>query len=175
NATAVRVKVVSQNVVYLDYSVTASATSSGGTVTIAGFASNGSVLANFSLKNTLSDSAILFDYVLAIPSRNVALNWSASFANISNTEVAVTLDMTVNGPNGNVRVLGTYGVNGGSFTVKVNGNLFATVMLDGNAGPVITGANGEPLTAQEEQTLQTILDYYATSLTAFSELVTPLG
>lgn len=175
NATAVRVKVVSQNVVYLDYSVTASATSSGGTVTIAGFASNGSVLANFSLKNTLSDNAILFDYVLAIPSRNVALNWSASFANISNTEVAVTLDMTVNGPNGNVRVLGTYGVNGGSFTVKVNGNLFATVMLDGNVGPVITGANGEPLTAQEEQSLQTILDYYATSLTAFSELVTPLG
>lgn len=172
--TEVRVKVVEGNVVYLDYDLAASATASGGIVTISGFASNGSTVANFDLRNTLSGDAILFDYDLAVPSRDVSLNWSATFANISATETAVTLDLAISGPNGDVRVVGTYGASGGSFTVKVNGDLFATVTLSGSA-PVITGATGDPLTPDEEESLQRILDYYEASLNAFAELVTPLG
>ena len=143
--------------VYLDYDVSAAAGASGGLVTISGFASNGSTRANFSLKNTVSQNAsgglvLSLDYDVTVPSRKVALNWTATFANISETEVAVTLDLGVAGPNGDVRIVGTYGASGGTFTVKVNGDLFATVTLEGSS-PVITGAGGNPLTAEEEQTL----------------------
>ena len=44
------------------------------------------------------------------------------------------------GPTANVRLVGTYGANGGTFTVKVNGDLFATDHADRRAARSITGA-----------------------------------
>jgi hypothetical protein len=70
--------------------------------------------------------------------------------------------------------VGTYGASGGSFSVKVNGDLFATVTLT-DSGQTVTGAGGEPLTAEEEATLHDIMNYYEVSLVAFSELILPLG
>ncbi|HUR93696.1 MAG TPA: hypothetical protein VMY76_03875 [Gemmatimonadales bacterium] len=173
----VRVKVVEGNVVYLDYDVTAIATAVGGVVTVDGYASNGSTVANFTLKNTISqnDSGLVMslDYDLTVPSRDVAVNWTATFANISENEVVVTLDLSISGSNGAVRLLGTYGANGGSFTVKVNGDPFATVTLNGGNAD-ITGAGGEPLTADEEASLQAILSYFDTSLGVFTELMLPI-
>jgi hypothetical protein len=175
---AFRVKVVDGSVVYLDYGVSATGTESSGIITVSGFASNGSVRADFTLKNTISQSSsggllLSLDYRLSVPSRKTSLDWTATFANISDSEVAVTLDFVIAGPNGSVRLVGTYGANGGTFTVKVNGDLFATVSLEGSSA-VITGANGASLTADEEETLRTILDYYDQSLSAFTELIAPL-
>lgn len=176
--TDLRIKVVSGATVYLDYDVSAASTASGGLVTISGFASNGSVFANFSLKNTINQNAsglvLSLDYDLTVPSRNLTLNWTATFANISATEVAVTLDLAISGPNGNVRIVGTYGATGGAFTVKVNGDTFATITLEGSTS-VITGAGGAALTPEEEATLQTIIDYYDSSLGAFSDLLGPVS
>jgi len=176
--TDVRVKVVSGNVVYLDYDVAVTSSASSGVVTVSGFASNGSTQANFDLQNTVSQTAaglvLSLDYHLDVPSRSLSLNWTATFANISDTEVAVTLDLGISGPNGDVRLVGTYGANGGTFTVKVNGDPFATVTLDGST-PVITGPDGQPLTPDEEQTLETILDYYDQSLHAITELLAPIS
>jgi predicted small lipoprotein YifL len=176
--TDVRVKVAGGSVVYLDYHVAVTSTASSGVVTVSGFASNASTQANFDLQNTVSQSAaglvISLDYHLDVPSRSLALNWTATFANISDTEVAVTLDLGISGPNGDVRLVGTYGANGGTFTVKVNGDPFATVTLDGSS-PVITGPDGQPLTPDEEQTLETILDYYDQSLHAITELLAPIS
>ena len=97
SSTGFRVKVVEANVTYLDYTVAASGSISGGLVTVSGFASNGSTLANFTLKNTISENAgglvLSLDYDLNVPSRGVSLNWTATFANISDTEVVVTLDL----------------------------------------------------------------------------------
>jgi hypothetical protein len=173
-----RVKVVEGSTVYLDYSVVASAGSSSGLVTVSGYASNGTTLANFTLKNTVTQNAgglvLALDYDLNVPSRGVSLNWTATFANISDTEVVVTLDLGISGPNGQVRVVGTYGANGGSFSVKVNGDLFATITLS-SAGQVVTGADGQPLTADEEATLHDIMNYYEVSLVAFTDLILPLG
>lgn len=176
--TSFRVKIVEGSVVYLDYTVAASGQSTSGLVTISGFASNGSTRANFTLKNTISESAgglvLALDYDLNVPARAVSLNWTATFANISNTEVVVTLDLAISGPNGQVRLVGTYGASGGSFSVKVNGDLFATITLN-ETGQTITGAGGAALTADEEATLHAIMNYYEVSLVAFSELVLPLG
>ena len=173
-----RVKVVEAGVTYLDYSVAANGGLSGALVTVSGFAYNGSVLANFTLKTTVSENAgglvLSLDYDLNVPSRGVSLNWTATFANISETEVVATLDLGISGPNGQVRLVGTYGGSGGSFSVKVNGDLFATVTLSGE-GQTVTGAGGEPLTPDEEATLHNIMTYYYNSQLAFSILVLPLG
>jgi predicted small lipoprotein YifL len=176
---AYRVKVVDGSVVYLDYGVSASGAESSGIVTVSGFASNGSARANFTLNNTISQNSsggllLSLDYRLSVPSRKVSLDWTATIANISPTEGAVTLDLAISGPNGSVRIVGTYGATGGgNFTVKVNGDLFATISFEGSSA-VITGANGASLTADEEETLHTILDYYDQSLGAFDDLVAPL-
>ena len=178
SATNFRVKVVEGSVVYLDYTVAASEGMAGGLVTVSGFASNGSTVANFTLKNTISENAgglvLSLDYDLNVPSRGVSLNWTATFANISDTEVVVTLDLGISGPNGQVRLVGTQGASGGTFSVKVNGDLFATITVS-DAGQTVTGAGGQALTADEEETLHAIMSYYALSLVAFSELVLPLG
>jgi hypothetical protein len=178
STSAFRVQVVDGNVVYLDYSVSATGSETSGLVTVSGFASNGTARANFTLKNTISQNTggllLSLDYRLSVPSRKLNLDWTATFANISQTEVAVTVDLVISGPNGSVRFVGTYGATGGNFTVKVNGNLFATISLEGSSA-VITGANGASLTADEEESLHTILDYYDQSLVAFGVLLAPLS
>lgn len=179
STTAFRVKVVDGSVVYLDYGVSATGTESSGLVTVSGFAFNGSARANFTLKNTLTQNSsgemlLSLDYRLSVPSRKVNLDWTAAIANISATDVVVTLDLAISGPNGSVRFVGTYGAaGGGNFTVKVNGDLLATISLEGSSA-VITGASGASLTADEEETLHSILNYYDQSLAVFDELLGPL-
>ncbi len=173
----VRVRVVQANVTYLDYDVVASASASGGTVTIDGFAFNGTIRANFTLRNSVSQSGggvvLTLDYELDVPSRNLSIDWTATFANISETDVAVTLDLAISGPNGDVGLVGTYAGDGGTFTVKVNGETFATITITAGA-PVITAASGDPLSPDEEAAVETVLDSYEGSLDAFSELLLPV-
>jgi hypothetical protein len=166
SAVDVNVKVVEGGVVYLAYEVTAHATVSGGVLEIAGFASNGSTLANFDLAVTVSDvnnsPVIGYAYHVDVPTRDLTLDWTVTISSISATEVATTLDLVINGPNGNVHLAGTYGVSERTLTVRVNGTDFATVNLDG-ADPVITGADGQPLDADDEASLQAIVAFYLNS------------
>jgi hypothetical protein len=177
-STEIRVRVVQANVVYLDYDVAATATASGGVITVSGFASNGSTRADFTLKNTVGYTAggpvLSLDYDINVPSRGLSLNWTATSANVSSTDVAVTLDLSIAGPNGHVRLVGTLGASGGALTVKVNGDPFATITLTGSS-QAITGPNGDPLTPEEEESLSTIFDYYEQSQAAFIDLLAPVS
>jgi hypothetical protein len=171
----VRIKVVEGDVTYLDYQVVASATTSSGLVTISGFAFNGTTRASFTLKNTVSQNnggiVIVLDYALDVPSRNLSVDWTATFADISES---VTLDLTVSGPNGDVRLVGTSNADGGAFTVKVNGNTFATITVTGSS-LVVTGATSDPLTSDEEQAFAAVFDSFEGSLDAFSALLMPVN
>jgi hypothetical protein len=174
----VRVRVIEGAITYLDYDVVASASTSSGIVTIGGFAYNGSTRAEFTLKNTVSETAsgvvLSLEYRLDVPSRDLAIDWTATFANISDTDVAVTLDLAISGPNGDVRLVGTTAAEGGTFTVKVNGETFATITVTAG-GTSIAGAGGAPLTPDEEQALEAVLDSYEGSLDAFSHLLMPVS
>jgi hypothetical protein len=171
----VRIKVVEGNVTYLDYQVVASATTSSGLVTISGFAFNGTTRANFTLKNTVSQNnggiVIVLDYSLDVPSRNLSVDWTATFGDVSGS---LTLDLTVSGPNGDVRLVGTSNADGGTFTVKVNGNTFATITVTASS-LVVTGATGDPLTSDEEQAFEAVFDSFEGSLDAFSVLLMPVN
>jgi hypothetical protein len=175
----VQVKVVDGGTVYLQYSVTAHSTATGGVVELTGYASNGSTLANFDLKSSVTDNngspVIALNYHLGVPSRHLALDWSATLSNVSDTEVVVTVDFTVSGPNGTVRLVGTVGTDGGTLTVKVNGSLFATMTVTPGSDPVITGADGATLTAEEQESLESIFSFYEGSDFVFSGLLVPVG
>jgi hypothetical protein len=160
------VKVVEGNVVYLEYDVTSHATATGGVLGIGGFASNGSTVANFDLTVTVTQTnnslTIAYGYHVDVPSRDLSLDWTVTIASVSETEVATTIDLVIDGPNGNVHLSGSYGVSERTLTVRVNGAVFATVNLDG-AEPVITDADGQPLGAEDEASLQAIVSFYLTS------------
>ena len=177
SSEAFRVIVVSDGVTYLDYSASARATATGGTVTVAGYATDGATRANFNLENTIAEttSGLTFDidYDLDVPSRHFSVDYTLQVRTNQQDELVLALDLSIAGSNGNVRVIGSYGEAGGTLNVKVNGDLFATIHLDG--GTVITGANGDPLTPAEEETLQTILGWFDESLVVFDSLIAPLA
>lgn len=173
-----RILVYADGVSYFDYIVRGTGTSTSGALTVAGFASNGVDRVNFALQNTIAQSTngvvLTLDYALSIPSRGLDMSYTATFGNITPEQVAVTLDFSVSGRNGDVRLSGTYGASGGSFSVRVNGVVFATVTI-GDGDPVITSATGTALTPQEEESLQTILDFYDGSLSVFDDLLAPVS
>ncbi len=175
---ATRVLVYADGVTYFDYTVRGSGTSASGTLGVEGFASNGVTRVNFDLQNTIAQSAsgvvLTLDYSLTVPSRGLDLEYTATFGNIAPEQVAVTLDFSISGRNGDVRLSGAYGASGGSFSVRVNGDVFATVTI-GEGDPVITSATGTALTPQEEASLQMILEFYDGSLGVFGDLMAPVS
>jgi hypothetical protein len=175
---AVRAVVVSDGTTYLDYSVHAGGTSSAGSVTVAGYASDGNTRANFNLENTVTQTSngitLVLDYGLDVPTRNLELDWTATLTETAD-QSQVAVDLTINGENGRIRLQGTGDASGTSFTVQVNGELFATIALASGSDPVITGAQGQALTAEEDEVLRTILGYYESSFVVFVYLLAPIG
>jgi hypothetical protein len=178
STVAVRVLVVSDGATYLDYGVHASGTGSSGSVTITGYASDGTTRANFNLENAITQTSegvtLVLDYGLDVPTRNLELDWTATLEETAQ-DMQVDLDLTIQGENGTIRLQGTADAAGDDFTVQVNGELFATITRSSGSEPVITGAGGQALTAEEEETLRTILSYYGESFGVFGDLLTPLG
>jgi hypothetical protein len=162
----VNVKVVEGDVVYLSYDVTAQATASGGVIHIDGYASDGTTLANFGLAITVTQTAtsetLAYTYQVNVPSRHLTLTWTLSMTSTNQSEFTATLDFVANGPNGNVRLTGSYAATVQTLTIRVNGANFATVNLTGST-PVITGADGQPLSSDDEASMQAIVEFYQNS------------
>jgi hypothetical protein len=63
---------------------------------------------------------------------------------------------------------------GGQLTVKVGNRTFARIVMDGESGVTITNPDGEPLTPEEEETLELIFRWFESSLTWYSALLDPV-
>lgn len=176
---AFRVEVVAGGVTYLDYNVSATASTTGGKVTLSGFVTDGVTRANFHLDNTItangSDFDLTTDYDLDVPSRDLSLDYTTTLTGLGGSTPSIGLNLVMDGGNGQVRLTGSYSDNAGSFTVRVNGDLFATITLASSGDPVITGANGQALTPVEQQLLQQIWSYYESSFEALGGLLAPIG
>ncbi len=174
-----RAVVVSGGVTYLDYSLTATSSGTGGTVDVSGFATNGTDRVNFVLDNALTADGqggfnLDITYTATVPTRNfgVALKLTLVGGASSGT---VTVDLSVHGPHGIVAVKGSDTDGAGTFTVTTNGQNFATITTTNGAEPVITGASGQQLTAEEQTALQDIFSVFVDSLTLFSDLLEPVS
>jgi hypothetical protein len=150
SALSIRLELVSGDVTYLDYTVgvTVNQSQTAGSFTISGFATTGEDRVNFDFDLHGTENSATLEYTISVPTRgNFRIDYEAS----SSTE---TVRLELRGPHGTVTVVGSTADE--IYDVEVNGEAFATI--DGSQGgePVITGADGEPLTEEELQVLREV-------------------
>jgi hypothetical protein len=173
NAASIRIELVSGNVTYLDYTVAATASQTAATINVSGFVSNGEDRVNFDLDVHLnSEDIITFDYTLSVPTRgNFRMDLEEEW-NMNTSAVASSLELR--GPHGTVTIVGNWADNAGTYNVEVNGDPFATITVTQGAEPVITGADGEPLSEEELQVLQEIYLVFLGGFDFFEDLLDPI-
>jgi hypothetical protein len=175
SSATVRVELVSGGVTFLDYAVSAtgSPSSSQITLTITGFVSNGDDRVNFDLDThiDLSSTSVTLDYTLTVPTRG---GFRIDFEGES-TNGSVTSTLEARGPHGTVTISGTQTSTTATFEVEVNGDLFATITTTGSGEPVITGADGQPLTQAELDALRDIFAVFLQGFYFFGDLFGPIG
>jgi hypothetical protein len=171
NAVTVRVLLVSAGVTYLDYSVSATASATSLTLTVSGYVTNGDDRVNFDLDNQLSDTAGSINYILTVPTRGgfrLAIELDV-------TQTVTTADVEVRGEHGRVHISGSVTNGSGTLDVEINGNLFATITVAPEVEPVFTGADGQPLTADELEALRNIFLVVTGGLDFFEDLLDPVS
>jgi hypothetical protein len=172
-AATVRIELVSGGVTYLDYAVAVTGSESEVTITISGFVSNGDDRVNFDLDThlNLTESSVGVDYTLTVPTRGgFRIDFEGEY-----TEGGVTTStLEARGPHGAVTISGTQTTTSATFDVEVNGELFATITTSGSEPPVITGADGEPLTEAELQALEEVFAIFLQGFLFFGDLMIPV-
>jgi hypothetical protein len=73
-----------------------------------------------------------------------------------------------------VTITGNWAENAGTYSVGVNGEAFATITVAQGSEPVITGADGEPLTEEELHALQEIYLSFLGGFDFFEDLLDPI-
>lgn len=168
-----RVQVLSGTTTYLDYTVTANSATGG--VTVIGFVTDGSQQANLNLRATLNSSGtVTLVYGLDVPQRDVSidLNLTASDLGVEGGTVDIILSMS--GPNGTVSMSGRFTSTGGTLTVRTGGRTFATITATGGADPVITGADGLPITEEDAAALRSIFELTLEAFVSFDQMIAPV-
>jgi hypothetical protein len=177
NDVDVRVLAVSGTTTFIDYAITASGTASGGNIRVQGFVSDLTDRANFDLNNHVavggSSLALTLDYDLRVPTRDIILDFTvhgtSAFEGLGNGDMSLLLQ----GPHGKVEMEGDFDTAGGTLAVKVNGNDFATVTVNGQFDPTVTNGNGDPLTPDEEAALRHIAAVVGDAFEVVTGLVAP--
>jgi hypothetical protein len=184
SSASVNIIVVSEGVTYLDYTARITAQSeSSGNIGVSGYVTNGDDRVNFDLDTGLSFSQsastmdLTLDYTLTVPTRGgFRIDLEADLSGSMETETSTyTLDLTARGPHGTVNIAGSANQGGGTFQVRINGDLFATIDVSAGDTPAITGQDGDALTADEEAALQDVFHMFGAGLGLFLQLLGPAG
>jgi hypothetical protein len=171
-----RVVVVSEGTTYLDYTVTVTATTTSGRVTVAGYVSNGSIRANINLRSTVTSAAgLTLLYAVSVPERDVAISLTLTASGLDQETATIDISLTMSGPNGGITMVGQFTQTGGTLTVRINGETFATITSTGGGAPVITGSGGEPLTDEDIAALQDIFELTDQAFISFEVMLLPVG
>ena len=173
NTQSVRLEVVSGGTTYVEYTVVANTTT--GTISVIGFVSDGTQQANLNLSASVSSNGLTLLYGLTVPQRDVsiALRLTASDLDLETGTIEVVISMS--GPNGAVSMTGQFTTTGATLTVRTNGTTFATITVSGTAEPVITGADGQPITDEDAAALLGVFDLTAQAFGSFDQLLTPVS
>lgn len=156
------------------YTAVRSGTASVPAFNISGNAGTGPNAATFSLSvgvNLISQN-ITAEWRTSISARSLTTRTTLG---INPNTGAVTLRGIMQRGLRRVELSGTFNSTfGGQLTVEVGNKLFARIVMDGEGGVSITNPEGQPLTPEEEATLELIFDWFESSLTWYSALLDPV-
>jgi hypothetical protein len=182
SSASANIVVVSEGVTYLDYSARITATSaSTGDIAITGYATNGDDRVNFDLDTgvtfTQTTLDLALDYALTIPTRGgFRIDLKSDLSGSMDTDAGTySLNLTARGPHGTVNITGNATDGVGTFQVKVNGDLFATIDISAGESAVVTGADGGALTPAEQAALEDVFHMFGAGLSFFVDLLHPAG
>jgi hypothetical protein len=175
NTHAARVVVVSGTTTYLDYTVRVTALASSGQVTVLGFVTDGTNRANINLRSSVtSASGLTLRYAVTVPERDVSIDLTMTATGLDQESGTIDINLAMSGPNGTVSMIGRFTDTGGTLTVRVGGRVFATVTVIGDAEPVITGADGLPLTDEDIAALRGLFDLSDQAFLFFDLMLAPV-
>ena len=176
-SVGMRLLLVSGATTYLDYAFTATPTQSSILIGVDGYLSDGTTKLNFSVDTDLSfteeELGIDVDFSFGIPSRQFS---TAGSFEVTSSETASLLEIDLTIMSGGTKIrydvvedANSETING---TVYVNNAIFATISGDA-ADPVVAGAGGAELTAEETVALVEMLELAEACLEFFFDLLQP--
>lgn len=167
-------------VTYVDYTVSVTATTISGTVTVVGFVTNGTRRLDFNAVVTASETSITVDIRFDVNADDVHARLELTFTEPTPSTLKVTVDSRLQLAAEVVTVTGSETFDfdtfesTGTYTVRVNAGIYATITItDGE--PSYAGGGGQELTADDVAALSAIYEATYAMLARLLDLVAPGG
>jgi len=175
NSLIARVAVYSlSDVKVMEYTASVGGTTTVPTFSVAGVAGVGTNRLTFSLDVGVN---LLTGNVTTTWRTEIAARGLASRVQLGVGETSVTMGAVMQRSLRKVEMGGTLSIaNGGTVTVKVGNRTFASIVIGGGENPTvtITDRNGAPLTAEEEDTLVAIFEWFSAAFDLPDALLAPV-
>ncbi len=177
NTASIRLIVESESVTYVNYAVTAAGPPTAPSFTIAGFITNGTVTADFSLVHALQSNiggvTVSIDYSIDVAERDFGIDVDVTLAS-SGEQNTATIAIVVSHQGNTVRIAGDLSNGSGSLQVFGNGELFATITITPSSVEAVNAA-GQPLSAREREVLEHLFEFVDDVFDVFEDLFDPVG
>jgi hypothetical protein len=156
----------------IEYSVTVGGTANFPTLSMTGFAGTGANLTNFNLAFGVSASSgnVTTTWRTDMPSRGLSTRVAMAIG-----ETSFTFSAVIRRGVRKVEMTGSFNSSGAStLLVKVGDKLFARLTVDLEGGVSLTNPDGGALSAEDEETLQRIFEWFESSMSAPDVLMAPM-
>jgi len=174
---AVRLVVVSGEVTFINYLVSANGPPTAPSFSIAGFVTDGEVTVDFDLtvavQTNIGGTSIDIDYAIDVADRDFHVVLDLSVVMTSEGSSSTSLDISISHGRNTVRVAGELTNDMGTVKVFGNGELFATITLT-ETSLTIVNANGDPLSDREKRVLREIMDFVDEVFDVWESLFNPV-
>lgn len=165
-------------VTYLDYTVAGTATATSANVTVVGYVTDGTHRLDFSCTVAVTSTAVSADIHFDVNADNDHVRLRFKITPIGDTGLRLDINFRLQLGTEVITLYGNDTLTGtsesGSFTVLVNGGIYATIKSTDGA-LTFTGGAGQELTADDYAALQAIFDAVGVVLDAFNNLLLPAG
>jgi hypothetical protein len=172
---AARVRVVSGSTTYVDYTASATTSSSSSRLTVIGMVTDGVHQANINLRSTFTfTTGLTLTYSVDLPQRDVSIDLTIGSSDVGQENSPITVTLSMRGPNGTIGMSGQFTDTSGSLNITINGSAFAHVTTSGTS-VTYTRHDGTPLSEEELQVLQRVFELQEQAFTSFDQMLAPVG
>lgn len=147
-------------------------------IRVEGTAGTGANTATFSLVSAydIFDEEFTITWNVGVPGRGITQRVTFGFDFSNQETVAFSFNGVLRRGLSKIEIGGTIDFyTGGQLTVEVGDRLYARINFDPEGGTVVTNAQGQPLTAEEEETLQRVFEIFFGALDATTGLLNPVS